>query len=209
MARIESRDVRASDVDRSDLSELHYIAAISNVPSIMARGILSFRQTMAIRHVSVAMLEVQRIRAKRAIPGGRPLHDYVNLYLGARNPMLYRRRDRHAELCVLRVSTEVLDLPGVVIADGNAASKYTAFWPSPLGLGKIDSSLVFAEYWTDADQIAGWHKKRVKCAEVLVPDSVDPRFVFGAYVSCDDAQRSLQAGKSHLSVTIDTHLFFR
>jgi hypothetical protein len=175
MARIESRDVRASDVDRSDLSELHYIAAISNVPSIMARGILSFRQTMAIRHVSVAMLEVQRIRAKRAIPGGRPLHDYVNLYLCATNPMLYRRRDRHAELCVLRVSTEVLDLPGVVIADGNAASKYTAFWPSPLGLGKIDSSLVFAEYWTDADQIAGWHKKRVKCAEVLVPDSVDPR----------------------------------
>jgi len=41
-------------------------------------------------------------------------------------------------LCVLKVSPEVLGLSGVVIADGSAASAYSGFWPSKLGLDKID-----------------------------------------------------------------------
>src|SRR5712691_2607983 len=49
---------------------------------------------------------------------------YVNLYLCARNPILYKRQSRHAELCVLRIDPRVLDLPGVVVTDGNAASAY-------------------------------------------------------------------------------------
>jgi len=123
--------------------------------------------------------------------------------------MLYKRKDLHTSLCVLRVKTDVLDLPGVIIADGNAASEYTAFWPSPAGLAKVDQDLVFAEFWTDSDQIAEWQKKRVKCAEVLVPDKVEPRFIFGAYVSCEEARFALEAVEPRTSVTIDAHLFFR
>ena len=127
--------------------------------------------------------------------------------------MLYKRKDLHRELCVLQVSTDVLDLPGVVIADGNAASEYTAFWPSPAGLARVDKGLVFAEYWTDEDQIQEWHKKRVKCAEVLVPDRVVPQFIIGAYVSCSEAQNALQnvveTNNLRLNITLNAHLFFR
>jgi hypothetical protein len=35
---------------------------------------------------------------------------------------------------VLKVSTEVLDLSGVVITNGNASSKYVAFRAAPAGL---------------------------------------------------------------------------
>lgn len=52
------------------------------------------------------------------VPGGRPLHEYVNLYFCARNPMLFRIKDLHLELCVLQIDTNVLDLPGVVITGG-------------------------------------------------------------------------------------------
>jgi len=35
---------------------------------------------------------------------------------------MYLRRPQHEALCVLQISPAVLSLPGVVIADGNAAS---------------------------------------------------------------------------------------
>ena len=93
-------------------------------------------------------------------------------------------RSDHPNLCVLRVSTDVLDLPGVVIADRNAASSYVSFGPVASALGSIDYKLVFAESWTyPEDQAKERSHKAIKCAEVLVPDRVDSDYVFGAYVS--------------------------
>lgn len=123
--------------------------------------------------------------------------------------MLYKRAPQHLELCVLRISPAVLDLPGVVIADGNAASVYTGFWPVPVGLAKVDKQLVFAEYWTHSDQIEQWRRMRVKCAEVLVPDRVQPQHIIGAYVSCSEAAEALQRTGVYLTITVDGHLFFR
>ncbi len=196
-------------MNRSDLPELHYITTILNVPSILAQGILCHRQVQRFPHQSVAMPEIQDIRSKKVVPGGRLLHEYANLYLCARNPMLYKRKELHGNLCVLRVSTAVLDIPGTIIADGNAASDYTAFWPSPGGLARIDLDAVFAEFWTDNDQIVEWRKKRMKCAEALVPERVESRFILGAYASGDAALQALRAVAPNLDVRIDTDLFFR
>ena len=80
------------------------------------------------------------------------LHEYANLYLCARNPMLYKRRESHGTLCVLRVSTDVLDLPGVVLTGGNAASDYTAF----MYLGRI------IEYGPTGDIFANPHLKETE-----------------------------------------------
>ena len=122
--------------------------------------------------------------------------------------MLFRRRNRHCDLCVLRVSPEVLDLPGVVVADGNAASKYTSFRPAPDGLAAVDKTLVFAERWTNGDQVETWEHSRVKCAEVLVPDQVPARYITGAYVSGPTGYSSLCAAGFVLPVSVDRHLFF-
>jgi hypothetical protein len=194
---------------RSDLHELHYITPIQNVPSIMNHGILCHQKVRQLNHASVAMQKIQEIRAKKVIPGGKPIHSYVNLYFCARNPMMYKRAAQHRSLCVLRVNTEVFDLPGAVIADGNAASEYTGFWSSKSGLEKIDFGLVFAEWWTDSNQIQQWHKAWVKCAEVLVPDRVDPRFIQGGYVSCQENQELLEDASFRLPITVDPKLFFQ
>ena len=196
-------------MERADLKELHFITPIANVPSILRHGILCKRIAKRLTPVSIAMEEVQAIRANKAVPGGRPLHDYANLYVSARNPMLYKRAERHLELSVLRIDPAVIDLPGVVIADGNSASGYTAFWPATTGLSMIDGDLVFAEYWTDSDQIVQWRKARVKCVEVLVPARVDPRFIIGAYVSCNQAAEVLRSTGARMTIIIDGHLFFR
>ena len=197
-------------MNRGDLSELHYITPIANIASIMQRGILSNRRVAKLQHQSVAKQEVQDLRAKVKVPGWRALHEYANLYICARNPMLYKRHAVHKSLCVLRIKPSVLDLPEVVITDQNAASDYRRFLPSPAGLSLIDGDMVFAEYWTHpGDQIAEWCHKSVKCAEVLVPDSVDPTYIFGAYVSNAESSEALAEQAPGLQVTINAHLFFR
>lgn len=194
-------------MDRKDLPELHYIAAIENLPSIQKLGILSHAGAARLPHRDLSDPDVQRRRAA-VIPGAGKLHDYVNLYLCARNPMLFRRREE-GRVCVLAVNPAVLDAPGAIIADGNAASGYTSFRPSPDGLAALDRDQIFAEYWTDPDLITYWRKKSAKCAELLVPDRVPPALVVRVYVG-DDINRA-EADRLSLGwpVTVDRHLFFR
>ncbi|MDP9369401.1 MAG: DUF4433 domain-containing protein [Chloroflexota bacterium] len=192
---------------QSDLQELHCIVPMANLPSIVRRGILSHDRADAVPHHSVASEEVQALRARKVVPNGRRLHEYANLYIDARNPMMYVRKGAHLDLCVLRVSTDVLDLPNVVIADGNAATGITRFAPSPEGLARIDRDLVFAEWWNGNGEA-----RRVRCAEVLVPDSVHPRFLLGAYVSCEPALRrfnELHLTEPRLQATVLEHMFYR
>ncbi len=173
------------------------------------QGILSHKQVGKIKHTSIADRDIQDRRSRVVVPGARPLHEYANLYICGRNPMLYRRRDRHAEICVLRVRPDVLDLPGVIVTDMNAAAEglYGSFRPAPDGLRIVDRDLTFAEYWTDSDQIQYYRKKSAKCAEVLVPDRVDPEFIFGCYVSCPQAREQVLAVANDIDVTIDPYFF--
>ncbi len=192
-----------------DLPELHFITPIQNVTSIMRYGILCNKKARRLHHRSVAMEVIQDRRACKAVPGGKALHDYVNLYMCARNPMMRKLADRHMELCVLQVSPHVMDSPQAIVTDVNAASGYTVFLPAPEGLGRVSKDAVFAEYWTDQDEFRQWEKKRMKCAEVLVPDMVDSQFILGAYVSCDSAKDEMIATGFSLPITKDAHLFFQ
>jgi hypothetical protein len=196
-------------MERHELTELHYITPIANVPSILKLGILSHNRAKRVRHESVAMNEIQDRRARVTVPGGRKLHDYANLYICARNPMMYKRQAQHKSLCVLRITPNVINIPGVVITDGNASGDYVRFSAAPKGLAIVDRDWTFADDWRDPDQIQYFRKKAAKCAEVLVPDKVKPDYITGAYVSCQDAMDQFQTLSTGLSVEINSHLFFR
>lgn len=191
---------------------MHYITAIVNVPSVLEHGLLSHRRAALLPHKSVAMAEIQDRRAPKQVPGGRPLHDYVNLYVNARNPMLSKvLYDRSIDdVCVLRVHLDVIDEPGVVIADQNAASDYVRFADARVGLDLIHRETVFAESWKHpSDQIAEWRHKSAMCAEVLVPDTVVVGRISGAYVGCSAASQKFAAVAGNLPVTLNEYLFFR
>lgn len=195
-------------MERHELQELHYITPICNVPSIMEHGILSHTRAELLRHQSVAMEEMQDRRARVRVPGGKPLHEYANLYICGRNPMLFKRLDQREQICVLAVNISVLDLPGVIVTDRNAGGDYVQFRPAPDGLSIVNRELTFAEYWTSQNQIDYWQRKAAKCAEVLVPGQIDPRLIRAAYVSCEEAKAILEAPNTGLAVRIDEHLFF-
>jgi hypothetical protein len=193
---------------RSELSELQYIAPIANLASIMHHGLLSNRRAQAHKPVSVALGEVQALRAKKQVPGGRPLHEYVNLYFCARNPMLYKRLGQRHEVCVLSVSPDVLDFAGVVVTDINAASGYARFGGGAKGLVIVDKDLTYAERWTDSDPISFYRKSGAKCAEVLVPDTVPPALIKRAYVCSAAVTEKITKIGVKIPVAVNEQLFF-
>lgn len=196
---------------RDELEELHYITHVENLISILATGILSHRRAARLPHRSVAMQEIQDRRKKVVVPGARPLHDYVNLYINARNKMMFKIvcNSDIKDLCVLRISPDVLDLPNVVIADMNASSDYVKFSPSPKGLENIDKDLVYATSWNHPGPIAKMRHGAIVCAEVLVPDQVGVEYITGIYVANEDTRHQVSDMELGLSVVIKSNLFFK
>jgi ssDNA thymidine ADP-ribosyltransferase, DarT len=191
------------------VTELHCIMPMTNLPSVLAHGILSFERAAQLRHASVAMQPVQDRRDQKRVPQGLRLHQYANLYFHARNPMLYKRLSEVGSICVLRISLDVLAVQGAVITDSNAASDYARFLhPTQWALVNFDD--VFAENWTHPDNLRRYfqHKSR-KCAEVLVPYRIPPESLMGAYVIDQAARNRLTDHASQLPVIIDPVLFFR
>jgi hypothetical protein len=191
------------------VAELHCIMPLVNVPSVLVRGILSHELASKLEHASVALDAIQERRDKRKVPGGLRLHQYANLYFHARNPMMFKRRDHASTLCVLRVSTDVLRLPGVVLTDQNASSDYARLL-APDQWRHLPFDDIFAPQWRHPDDpIALYRHRSRKCAEVLVPQRVPASHLIGAYVVDDQASRALTSHGFGLSIRIDSELFFR
>jgi hypothetical protein len=191
------------------VSEFHCIMPIANIGSVLARGILSYERAAKLEHHSVALQPVQDKRDQKQVPGGLKLHQYANLYFHARNPMMFKRKDEGPDLCVLRVSTQVLDLNGTVLSDQNAASDYVRFL-HPRQWKLLDFDAIYAMDWRHPnDQVAYWRHRARKCAEVLVPQRVEVRFITGAYVLDDAARSRLTDLGFPLPVIPDPVLFFR
>src|SRR5438067_996862 len=164
------------------VTEFQCIMPLENIPSVLKLGILSNERAAKIEHRSVAMEDVQEKRDVKHVPGGLRLHQYANLYFHARNPMLYKRKDEAYGLCVLRISTAICDVEGVVFADCNASSGYVRFLhPSQWNL--LDFDDIYAMDWRHPGDPPAYYRHRSrKCAEVLVPHRVEPGRLLGAYV---------------------------
>jgi ssDNA thymidine ADP-ribosyltransferase, DarT len=191
------------------VTELHCIMPMTNIPSVMDRGILSYERAAKIQHHSVALQPVQDKRDQKQVPGGLKLHQYANLYFHARNPMLFKRQAEAPNLCVLRVSTRVLELEGTVVSDQNAASDYVRFL-HPRQWKLLDFDAIYAMDWRHLGNPAAYYRhSSQKCAEVLVPHSVETQFVIGAYVVDDAARSHLETLGMALPITANRVLFFR
>jgi hypothetical protein len=197
-------------MDSSDVKELYYITPIANVPSIMMRGILSHNLSMNVPHQSIAMQEIQDKRSEKVITGtNKKLHDYANLYFDAHNPMLSKIRHINDTICILVISTSVLELTDVIISDRNAASKWSRFYGVSDGLAALDKKKIYDKYWTNArDPYEAWELKSKKCAEVLIPDKIEPKYILEAYVVNQAALDTFNQLQIRLNICIKSDIFF-
>jgi hypothetical protein len=154
------------------------------------------------------MGEIQAKRAIRRVEGGLPLHEYVNLYFNARNKMMVKCRPKYSSMCVLRIGSQILDRPKVVISDQNASSSYALFLQSPAGLKKLASEDIFVRSWICADNpIRQMQLGSAVCAEVLVPYKVDASLIVGAFVPNQSSLQKLKSCSPALPVEINTDIF--
>src|SRR5260370_36022477 len=108
--------------------------------------------------------------------------------------MLSRVRRHNSAICVLQIDAYVLDVPDVIVTDRNAASSWASFLTVGEGLEAIDHDRLFARSWKHPENMYDeWSHKSEKCAEVLVPDRAEARFVIGAYVANQAALNAFQA----------------
>lgn len=187
--------------------ELHGIMPIAHLASVIEHGILSRARAERLRRPP-AMLKVDPDgRDAQSVPRGRRLNEYARLYFHAGNPTLFERQGEAAGLCVLRVSTEVLELPGTVITDGDASSDYVRCL-SPSQSEVLDFDDIYSvDWWHPGDLARGFQHRYRKCAEVLVPDRVEPRFLNGAYVVDSDAAGLVTGWGAGLPIEVAPSLF--
>jgi ssDNA thymidine ADP-ribosyltransferase, DarT len=111
---------------------------VTNLPAIVRDGVLPLnvlkRQGGCFQ--SIAEPGVQELRARvELLHNGeaRNLHDQAPLYFAVRTPMLFSRRELQDSIAYVEVDPAVLELPDVVLADGNAAMQACAgglaLWP--------------------------------------------------------------------------------
>ena len=199
------------------ITQKHYLTNIThrnNISSILFNGLLCYEKTKEIDHISVALGNVQLRREHKNVPNGMPLHRYASLYFAPRNPMMYYLKYHLEEvefnkLIVLMIAPEVLEMDGVVITDGNAASNITRFFSPDEGLNRVDfTNRVYADWWTDDDPYAAAEKRRAKCAEILVPEVIPPSMIIGALVPTGQARQELVSEGFPHKVLISPKTFF-
>jgi hypothetical protein len=200
-------------VHRNQVAELFYITHVANVAGILRSGILSHNRVAHVTHRRVDLETVQERRSWVRVSDTRMLHDHACLYICGRNAMMYHvvQNNPIDTVCLLRVSPDVLDLPAVVVTDGNAASGVTRFDDVAAGIAALDFARVHAQSWIHTDDLAatGEHR-RVKQAEVLVPDYVDPTYILGALAPTSDAKAAIEAalGARSRGVVVARYPFF-
>ena len=190
------------------LPYLYYIVHKDNIASVLASGALlcrsSARSLAAGIPTDISDPEVnQRRSGKIDSMQRRPLHDYVNLYFRARNPMLYALRQLQSDLVVLYIDHRLIEEPGVVFTDGNAASSATRFFYNLADLKELDWDCLEADYWSEFDD-----GRRTRCAEVLVPGSVSLSRVKRAVVSNEPLRHELTRLRWPIRVAVQPKWFF-
>lgn len=175
---------------RYRVDHLHYMSHIDNVPSILAHGIMSYNKVHceSIPHRSIAWSSVQRHRRKEFVP----------LYFATHTPMQYVKTQttqrcgtpsmEQRELVFMEVdAARIFRRHGVLFTDGNAASNETTFFSELSDMDKLDWNVIHTRNCYSKEY------KRLKAAEVLVPDIVP--FKYFKRVVAYDAEVSRELRK--------------
>lgn len=161
------------------LLSLWHITHKANLWSVCRYGILNHgdahKRRPALQDISDPA--VQRWRTKKDPIYHRAIHDYAPLYLNARNPMLYKRKARNSELCLVEVCPTILLTHKYLLTDGNAASATTSFYQDYRDLYQLPWDVLHGGSWRN--KLDG---KRKMCAEALIFPRVWPVYIKAVHV---------------------------
>lgn len=192
---------------RYQLGPAYHMTHGGNLASIFASGALLSKNSLAGLNVSVVDISnpgIQEWRNQKIVSqANRSIHDYVPLYFGFKTPMVACVQRDNEKIVFLRFSLDILELPGVIISDGNARSDSTVFrcFSSIDDLGFLDVRTVLGvKYANDSE------KKRRKQAEVLVPDRLGVQQILDIICYSEAAKRAIERHANNAGLCCKIHV---
>lgn len=193
------------------VKSLYYITHINNVRSILEQGILSHQriESESISFTPIYDAAIVGNRRARITPDGKSLWEYANLFFQPRNPMLYRvisERDKD-DVAILALKPQLLDLPGVLVTTGNAASPLSEVLGIQEGRARLSEirPILKSDWWREEDG-----SKRKIMAECLVPGVVPPEYIHSIYVASEKTVAELRARvPARMEILREPHMFFQ
>jgi hypothetical protein len=197
---------------KSRVEGLYYITHIDNIASILKDGVLSHKlvESKGVKFTPIYDADIVSNRQSRQVTDNKNLWDFANLYFQPRNPMLYRVLDERNkdEIAILEISPIVLNLPGVFVSIGNAASTLSDIFQAPEGMASIHKmwDTIDSDWWNSQDG-----SKRKIMAECLVPDSIPPQYIHSIYVANNKVAAKFrgQMPQSRANIIPEPHMFFQ
>jgi len=163
-------------VDELDIKYIYHMSHIDNLNSILQNGLISYNQALDLKHIDISNRDVNIRRTVIEPIFNKQIHSYVPFYFNPRNAMLYARREIQNNLVVLAIDRILIYHETSLFTDGNAAAKNTKFFNDLHELKTLNWKCINAKYWTDC--LDG---KRIKMAEVLIVDIVEPKYIKKIY----------------------------
>lgn len=194
------------------VSGLYHMTHVNNLNSILQNGLLSHTKARedGFMKVDIANNDVNDRRAHPEPIHNRPIHDYAPLYFNPHNPMLYVRKDQQESIVIIEFSPTIFLKDGVIFSDGNAAvhttatySSKTTFYSDLKDMNKLNWACIHNDYWND--YVDG---KRIKCAEVLVPDVIERGYITRIHYLKENPQLKDVAKKYGIELEYSPELYF-
>lgn len=168
---------RNAILNRYGINSLWYISSIENLKSILFHGILcrNVCQERKLGFADISDLSIQKRRTE--------FHSYVPLFFAHNTPMLYRVvEEKGEEIVLLEISPGIMLNDGVKFSDGNIASGETRIFDNLNNLEQFNWEVIFRP---SGPLYGDW--KRIRSAEVLVPNKVDSNEIVFIHVQTDES----------------------
>ncbi|GAB4225330.1 MAG: DarT ssDNA thymidine ADP-ribosyltransferase family protein [Stanieria sp.] len=199
-------------MNKNSIKSLYYITHINNLPSILERGILSHKKVeeLQVTYQPIYDSGIVSKRKDKRTPERDSLWEYANLYFQARNPMMYRvvHEKEKRDIAIVGVKSEVLQINGGFVTDGNAANDPTQFFPAKEGLKIVENQwkIIQSDWWNDQDG-----SKRKIMSECLIPNQISPEFIHSIFVVDHVAKQKVESiiGSTQIHIVPEPHMFFQ
>ncbi len=176
-----------------DLLSFCYLTHLDNLESILENGILSRDMCHALR-ISPSDISDGRVQSRR-----HEFHGCVPLFFADNTPMLWVVMKKLGDkIALLEVDKAVLRTPGAMFSDGNLASCVTNLYENEAALANLDWHIIYNRRGAYSPE---W--KRVRSAEVLVPDEVGPEHILAIHVASPAARRVALVAALKLEISVD------
>lgn len=193
-----------ADLADYGVDRLWYLTHVDNIRSILAHGILSYKQILqlGLQHERIDWAGVQRHREKEIVVGKHRinLHDVVPMFFSTHQPMLYVQQSQFA-IAHLEIDPAVVATAGTVFSDGNAASNETRFFADARDLAELDWHVI------RTDNCFSRNYKRKKAAEVLAASPVEARYIRRIHFDDVDLVATIQPFCGRDKAVYSPHLY--